>query len=218
MGLYDPLKVNQPVEIEMPEISKVSYRSRVEGILSNKITLAAPLKQGQIVPLSPGTTVKVIYTDQMAIYSFLSQVISLNRQNLPTVILGEPYDLQRIQRRNFVRLEATLNIIITQVDEDYKPAGETFSGTTVDLSGGGAMFLCNTVLKCGDSLATMVYLSDNDSVKALGRVTRFVENLPNAKHKYSVGIEFTVIEESERDKIIKFIFNRQRELRKKGLL
>lgn len=218
MGLYDPLKVNQPVEIELPEISKASYRSRVEGILINKITLAAPLKQGQIVSLSPGTPVKVIYSDQMAIYSFVSQVISLNRQTPPTVTLGEPYDFQRTQRRNFVRLDAILSITITQVDEDYKPVGETFSGTTVDLSGGGAMFVCNTKLKFGDSLDTMIYLSDNDSVKAVSKVTRFVENLPNAKQKYSVGLEFTVIEESERDKIIKFIFNKQREMRKKGLL
>jgi c-di-GMP-binding flagellar brake protein YcgR len=218
MGLYDPLKVNQPVEIELPEVGKVRYRSRVEGIFSNKITLAAPLQQGQIVDLSPGTKVKVSYADQLAVYSFISRVISLNRPSPPTVTLGEPYDFQRTQRRNFVRVEANLSIVFAQVDENYEPVGGTCSGTTVDLSGGGLMFICNVELKCGDILDTTVYISDKDSAKALGRVVRFVENRPKAKQKYSVGLEFTVIEESERDKIIKFIFNRQRELRQKGLL
>lgn len=218
MGLYDPLKVNQPVEIELPETSKISYRSRVEGIFSNNITLAAPLKQGQIVSLSPGTTVKVSYSDQIAIYSFESQVISQNSLTLPTVTLGEPYDFKRTQRRNFVRVESHLSIVANQLDEAFEPVAETFSGITIDLSGGGLMFVCNTVLKYADILDVTIYLSENESVKALSKVVRFVENPQKAKQKYSVGLEFTVIEESERDKIIKFIFNKQRALRKKGLL
>jgi len=218
MGLYDPLKVNQPVEIELPGNSKFSYRSRVEEIFRSKLTLAAPLKKGQIVSLSVGTTVEVSYTDQMAIYTFESQVISQNTNTPPTVTLGEPYNLRRTQRRNFVRLDVGLSIVFTQIDDDSKPMGETFSGTTVDLSGGGAMFVCNTLLKHGVILDIAIYFSKNDSVKALGRVVRFTEKPSHTKQKYSVGLEFTVIEESERDKIIRFIFNRQRELRKKGLL
>ncbi|MDT3699264.1 MAG: PilZ domain-containing protein [Thermincola sp.] len=217
MGIYEPLKVNQPVEIELPK-SKDCYRSRVEGILSNKITLAAPLKQGQIVSLSPGTIVRVMFSDQMASYSFKSKLISQNRQNPPTVTLGEPYDLKRTQRRNFVRLETKLSIVFAEVNEDYETVGDTFSGTTIDLSGGGVMFACNTLLKYGDILDLTVVLTESDSAKALGKVVRFSENPPNSKQKYSVGLEFTAIEESERDKIIKFIFNKQRELRRKGLL
>lgn len=218
MGLFDPLRVNQPVELELPEYDKDCYRSRVEGIFGNKITLAAPLKGGQVVSLSPGTAVKVIYKDEMAIYTFISHVISQECLNPPTVTLGEPYDKQRIQRRNFVRLDANLTIVFSKVDENLEPVGEVCWGNTVDISGGGVMFACSAVLKCGDVLYTTVHFSDNDSVKALGKVVRFVENPSTAKFKYSVGLEFTIIEELERDKIIKFIFNRQRELRKKGLL
>lgn len=217
MGIYDPLKVNQPVEIELPE-SKDYFRSRVEGILSDKITLAAPLKQGQIVSLSPGTTVKVMFSDQVATYSFKSKLVSLNRQNPPTVTLGEPYDLKRTQRRNFVRLETKLNIVFAEVNEDFQTVSDIFAGTTIDLSGGGVMFACNTLLKYGDILDVTVVLTESDSTKALGKVVRFSENPPNAKQKYLVGLEFAIIEESERDKIIKFIFNKQRELRRKGLL
>jgi c-di-GMP-binding flagellar brake protein YcgR len=218
MGLYDPLKVNQPVDIELPKISKNTYRSRVVGIYKNQITLAAPIIKGEVVSMSPGATVIVSYSDQIAIYSFESHVISLNRLTPATVTLGEPYDFKRTQRRNFVRLEVNLDIAFTPTDEDFRPVGGTCSGTTLDLSGGGTKFVCNTMLKYGDILDATVYLSGNDSVKAMGRVTRFVETPANLKQKYSVGLEFTVIEEVERDKIIKFIFNRQIELRKKGLL
>lgn len=218
MGVFDPLKVNQPVEVELPEYDKNCYRSRVEGIHGHTITLAAPLKGGQIVSLSPGTAVKVIYTDQMAIYTFISNVISQDSLTPPTVTLGEPYDKKRIQRRNFVRLEANLTVVFSKVDENLELVGEVSWGNTVDISGGGVMFVCSTVLKCDDLIQATVHFSDNDSVRALGKVVRFVENPSSTKFKYSVGLEFTIIEELERDKIIKFIFNRQRELRKKGLL
>ena len=218
MGSFDPLKVNQPVEIELPNDDKNRYRSRVESMLADKITVASPLKAGSLIPIIPGTIVKVNYTDNVAIYTFTTEVISQNRQNPPTLTLGQPFDVKRIQRRNFVRLDAKLAVTLHKVDENFAPIGESFAGTTVDISGGGSMFGCSTLLHMGEVLESAVYLSENETVKAIGRVVRFVENPSALRNKYSAGLEFTVIEESERDKIIRYIFNRQRELRRKGLL
>ncbi len=218
MGAFDPLKVNQPLEIELPNDGKNCYRSRVEALTVDRITVASPLKASSIVPISPGTIVKLTYTDNVAIYTFTTEVISQNSKDPPTVTLGPPSDVKRIQRRNFVRLDERLAVTLHKLDDNYAPSGEIFAGMTVDLSGGGTMFGSNTILQMGDTLEAIVYLGENESIRAVGRVVRFVENPAKAKDKYSVGMEFTVIEETERDKIIRFIFNRQRELRRKGLL
>lgn len=218
MGVYDPLRVNQTIEIELPDDQGSRYRSRVEVIHDNRIVIASPLKSGSIIPLRPGIVVKLIYADNGAVYTFAAEVIAQNIQTPPTITLGHPYDVKRIQRRNFVRLDAKLNVTMEKVDDKLVPTGETFSGITADISGGGMMFLTTKKLTWGENLQATVLFSDDESVKAVGRVVRYTENPPTVKYKYSVGLEYTVIEEPERDKIIKFIFNRQRELRKKGLL
>jgi len=218
MGLFDPLKVNQPIEIEISGDELTRYRSRVEIISPDKLVVMAPMRAGNIIPLRPKTVIKIIYTDNVAIYTFTSEVISQNYADAGTVIVGKPIDVRRIQRRNFVRLDKRLAVTLCRVDNKLSFIGEPFSATTVDLSGGGIMFGCNNLLKNGEILEATIYLDEHTSVRAIGRIVRFIQNHPKAKDKYSVGFEFAIVEEMERDKIIRFIFNQQRELRKKCLL
>ncbi len=218
MGAFEPLKVNQPVEIEIPGEQSVCYRSRVEYVSDDRLIVASPMKSGAIVPVRRGTVVKVTYTDNVAVYTFSSEVLSQNISGIPTLILDRPSDSKRIQRRNFVRLDTRLTVNLSLLNEKYIPSGETISATTVDISGGGMMFVCDTNMKVGDVLEAVINLSEKETVTAIGRIVRIVENPPKSRNRYSAGFEFTIIEEAERDKIIRFIFNQQRELRRKGLL
>jgi len=217
MGSFDPLKENQPVEIELPG-DEHRYRSRVEGLLGEKLMVASPLKSGAVIPLAPGSDLKVIYTDNVAVYTYVTRVISQNKRGVSITTLETPSEIHRIQRRNFVRLDTKLKVLLKKLDDKFIPAGEAIPATTIDISGGGLMFTCNTVLQMGEILEAELILSQQENVRSLGRVVRFADNPSGARDKYSVGFEYTLIEESERDKIIRFIFMQQRELRRKGLL
>ncbi len=218
MGAFEPLKENQPVEIELPGSELSIYRSRVEHVGDDRLVVASPMKGGAIIPVRPGTVVKVIYTDNVAVYTFSAEVLSQNLSNPSILLLNKPIDSKRIQRRNFVRLDTRLTVNLTRLDDKFIPSGETFSATTVDISGGGMMFEGNTLLQMGDVLEAVICLNEHETVRAIGRIVRIMENPPKSRNRYSVGFEFIIIEETERDKIIRFIFNRQRELRRKGLL
>ncbi len=218
MGLFDPLKVNQPIQIELPGDEVTYYRSIVEAIFIDRFTVTSPTKAAAVIPLAPGTIVTIIFTDNTAIYTFTTEVISQNRKPPATLLLGKPIEMKRIQRRNFVRLDTRLPISLNKFNKNLHPGKELFSGTAFDISGGGMMFGCNTPLECGDVLEATINLNRQITVKTLGRVVRVMHNPPKSREKYSVGFEFRVIEEPVRDKIIRFIFNQQRELRKKGLL
>ncbi len=218
MGFFDPLKDNQPIEIEIPDDETNSFRSKVKAVCGDKLTVDSPVKGRSIIPLHPGMVVKITYTDNAAIYTFITEVISQNRKEPATLVLGKPLDVKRLRRRNFVRLDTKLTVVLTKLDRRLVSRGETFSGTVVDISGGGLMFRSNTLLECGETLEAEVYLDHERVIRAIGRVVRVMQNLPPAGEKFSSGFEFTMIEETERDKIIQFIFNQQRELRRRGLL
>ncbi len=218
MGSFDPIKINQPIELELPGDALTQYRSKVQSLSEDRMVVAVPVKGASRVALEHGQKVKVIYTDSTAVYVFFTTVVSQASENAETITLGRPYDIRKIQRRNFVRLDTRLKVLLCNLDNSFERKGTPFEALSVDISGGGVMFMCDEVLSPGDILDADIFLSQSERVRAIGRVVRFTENPPKTKLKYSVGFEFTVIEESERDKIIRFIFNQQRELRRKGLL
>lgn len=218
MAVFDPLRINHPIEIEIPIDQVNHYRSRVKEILGDRLVATSPMRGRGPVRLNSGTLVKFTYTDSNAVYKFSAEIIAQNFDKPATIILGKPINMKRIQRRNFVRLDTKLKMISNKVDDRFKPLDEVIQATTMDISGGGIMFGCGTFLQIGQTLEATVFLNEISTVVAIGRVVRVVENSATSKDRYSIGLEFTLIQEPERDKIIRFIFNQQRELRTKGLL
>lgn len=214
--MFDPLKINRPIDITTGGSQSNTYRCKVKGFSGERMVALLPAEVTNPSDLIPGTKVKINYVDNTAVYSFYSEIIVLGSGMPLTVTLGKPLGLSRTQRRNFVRLDIKLKVISNKIDEDT--TNESFTATTIDISGGGILFGCNTELTAGQTLEATVFLSDNQTVTANGRVVRVIENSASSKQRFSVGFEFISIKESERDKIIKFIFNQQRVLRNKGLL
>lgn len=218
MGVYGPIRINQPVEIEIKESGyEGSYRSRVEGINNDSLVLGAPYKDGEVVHLPRGTEVTITFYDQTAVYFVDCLIMSYNMGYVPTLVLGSPINSKRVQRRNFVRLDTKVPLNYVLLDENMKPLSENFSATTIDISGGGLMFATESEIKQGDFLELIFYLNKETTVSAIGKAMRVIDDV-RVKNKKSVGVEFTLIEERERDKIIRYIFNQQRELRQRGLL
>lgn len=211
--MLDPLKVNRPIDIITGGNRSNTYRCKIKTLSGERMVALLPAEINDSADLIPGTKVRVSYVDNTAVYSFYSEIIVVGNG---TVTLGKPANLTRIQRRNFVRLDIKLKVISNKIDEEND--NESFAATTIDISGGGILFSCNTELSVGQTLEATVFLSDNQTVTANGRVVRVIENSASSKYRFSVGFEFTSIKETERDKIIKFIFNQQRVLRNKGLL
>lgn len=219
MGAYGPLRINQPIEIDVKEPGREgTYRSRVEGISGDGLVLAAPYKNSEVVHLPRGTEVTVTYYDQVAVYFVDCLVMSYTMGHVPTIVLGSPVNSKRVQRRNFVRVDTKIPVLYTLLDADMKPVAEQYNATTIDISGGGIM-LCTDdgKIQQGDSLELLALLNADTTVSAIGKAVRVMDNV-TGKNKKSIGVEFSLIEERERDKIIRYIFNQQRELRQRGLL
>lgn len=233
MPSFGPVKINQQIEIEIVTDEPHKYRTKVENVTEQFLEILSPMEKGLIISMHNGMSVKVSYFDDLAIYSLYVQVIRQRRGELGTVTLGIPTRFSRIQRRNYVRIDTSIEVEARKKVETFEngetppespeePAADdliqVIPGTTMDLSGGGIMFRCNAEVQMGELIEITVFLGGEDNVKAAGKVVRFIKMPAHTKYLYAVGIEFTEITEKERDKIIKYIFKKQLELRKKGLL
>lgn len=215
--MFEPITINQFIDITTSGINSNKYYCRVKDILGERLHVAMPGDFKDFDDFIPGSKVKVSFSDRSAVFSFLSEIIVLKPGNPGILILGRPVNMTRIQRRNFVRLDAKLKVVTNKIDEDKKSA-EFFTATTTDISGGGVLLGCDSQLNVGEEMEAIIFISENQTVSAIGRIVRVTELSASSKYKYSVGLEFTNIKEPERDKIIKYIFDQQRQLRTKGLL
>jgi hypothetical protein len=102
-----------------------------------------------------------------------------------------------IQRRQFVRIETSTSVVITRAD------GSTLTAQTLNLSGAG-LLLGGVTLDMDEVIKLDVDVGEEEpDVHVRGRVVR-------SPDEGQQGIRFEVIEEGDRERLIHFVFERQR--------
>jgi c-di-GMP-binding flagellar brake protein YcgR len=215
------LKVNQKVEILVDTPGyRGKYVSRIEDLTDNEIVVGIPIVSGSLVPLPVGirVDVDVICTD--AVYRIHTRILKRVLHPFPLLFLAKSEDIERVQRRNYARVDVVLD-----VEMEKLPSGEegvVFHGVTRNISGGGMLL---SIIGDGDLLREIkegdfVEISFKipiwkDPIYAVSKVVR--EDIRIGDRK-DIAIAFVSINEKDRDRIVKFVFERQRELRRRGIL
>ena len=118
-------------------------------------------------------------------------------------------DAELIQRRGYARVEVCVPVSV-RID-DFSPAIHVES---IDLSGSGALLqrppLGSVALPLGTALTLSIAISeDQQPVEARGTVLRELDD-------GSRGVHFDSIDDDHRDRLVHFLFERQRLMRQAG--
>lgn len=220
--MLDPKKlltINKVIEVQREEDfrnnSSKTYSSRVEDINEKGIVIGTPIEKSVLVDLRPDSMVIIWYNLATASYALFCTVKARIYEPLPLTFLDWPHDIQKIQRRNYVRVPASLKIQFSTGEKDDKEREIYHWALTGDISGGGLNFTTPIKLNKKEPLKIFLHLPDEEVIDLEGKIT-WVDNLNS--NKYFIGLKFTKISEGIRDKIISYVFIRQRELIKKGVL
>lgn len=207
------LQEDQEIFVEIKGSQAGVYATKVLDIEGGKFKMAAPQVQGVTIPLKKGDNVSISYTTDRGKFIFMSRVQQRFREPLPHYILQRPEKIYRVQRREYVRVELEGRI-------DYRPrpaAGEEgsdfFKGRIIDLSGGGVGIKGPLKVPEGKELEMKIPLLPIDA-PLLGVVRRLREDKKGEAHR--MGVAFVDIETILREKIIKWLFEYQRNLRGAG--
>ncbi|KLU65038.1 flagellar brake protein YcgR [Desulfosporosinus acididurans] len=189
------------------------YRTRIEEVGEKILTVGAPYEKGEVVPLREGTKVIITFWDNLSAYEFEGEIMQRIAVPIPLFVLKFPDAIKKVQRRNFVRVPASFSISYRTVTDEG--LSDLFRGTMVDLSGGGVRFITNESVE-NKALLYVLLGIPNGEIQTSGRVCRTAK-IEETK-RYDVTVEFSDLTERERDHIIRCVFERQREMRKKGLI
>ncbi|MEN3184067.1 MAG: PilZ domain-containing protein [Atribacterota bacterium] len=192
---------------EQGELEVVYYPSRIEFVNRDTLWLAAPQERGTLVPVSLGETLEVYIVGENEVFFFEGKVKDrVKKGNIAYVVFDMPENVVRKQRRNYVRFEAVLPVLL-------KKEEKSFPGTTKNISGGGMLVQLREGRDVFDSREELLFLLSLDGRDIIGRARVVRKDGPGL-----YAFQFSEIADQDRESIIKYIFQKQIELRRKGLL
>jgi len=208
------LKPGAHVDLEVSDgVYDGKYRSRIEEINGDLLTVGAPIDANQVVPLRLNTEVTVVLWDETAAYEIKTRLVKRLSQPILLFVLKYTGSYRRVQRRNYVRVPAFYDVIYRVVNGEE--LGEDRKATMLDLSGGGMRFQTEEKLEKDTVISADLILPKHQiTTRAIVRRVFGIEETG----LYSTSVEFIDISERDRDRIIGCVFDIQREMRKKGLV
>ncbi len=190
------------------------YRSNVQDSSESTFMITIPMKGNSYLPISVGEKVELHYYDKDDIYKFESTVISRENKGFPVLIMRNPKEYKKIQRRKYVRIPVTSYVRYMSIDRDYKlrrldlaTINSMKKTTVLDVSGGGIRFKSNEDIK---NQILLVQINFNElEITAKGQIVRCIYD--ETERVYDCGLSFTEIGTQEREKLISYIFKLMRQ-------
>ncbi|MFW5981746.1 MAG: flagellar brake protein [Halanaerobiaceae bacterium] len=217
--MIEQLKINDKVDIQVdsgPYQGK--YLSKVAEIDNDTIKVTSPFIKGEVVPLRIGQVVKLYFTGDTAAFTFTAKVLDRQIDPVAILTLKKTSELKRIQRREYFRIEAKkevkYRIIEDPLNIDGDESADLERSETLDISGGGIKLLVDDDFPREGFVELYIDIPDIEEMPILGKVVNDY-NLGDAR---AVGIRFLDIGHVIQEKIISWLFDYQRQLRKRGLL
>lgn len=212
------IKPNQQALIKVEEgYHAGDYMSRVEEVSRSRIVLGAPMSHNRIIIMPRGQEIKVEMAIRGGLCTFETPVRGQLNTPIPIIQVDWPERVERIQRRNWVRVPLVADMTYSLLVEEAEPL--PVRSRTLDISGGGMLFTTNQGKEALGSgllnLSLKLPALELSNVKA--RVAHVLMGV-NKSTPNRVGVEFLDIPRMIREQIIRFINFKQREMIRLGQL
>lgn len=185
------------------DVVTMGYASMVIGLEPDVLYVDIPKHQGSAVELPPHTLVRGVVATDEALYSFDSEVTGYEHGGPIALCLAVPETVLRLQRRTAVRVPIDASV--------YLPDWPAVKLRARDLGAGGISFFSTKPLH--GQLVIRLDIGEagrSDWVTLYARVRRNWQELGEPV----VACAFVDLDRRDEDRIVAYLFRRQRELRR----
>jgi c-di-GMP-binding flagellar brake protein YcgR len=164
------------------------------------------------------------------IFPWIWETLDRVTPNIPAISLRVNSSFNKIQRREHVRIPVAIPILYkefkwnkgslsdyTRSMEDEISSDTWEKGMALDLSGGGMNIGIDKPLEENKHILMQL---DTEGLQLCltGQIVRGYSEIVSNKVAYRIGVSFIDISETDRDRIIGFVFKKQRDMRQKDVL
>jgi c-di-GMP-binding flagellar brake protein YcgR len=213
-------KINQLLFIQVNSIDeeeeKQEFKSRIADVGEGYISMEVPFDDltGRKKRLYVGDEMSAYFVAQdgvknyfnTSVRGFTDDVIRLVQIKKP-----EPDAITKVQRRSFLRVPAELEMAVKLFDQ------LKFIALTDDVGGGGISFICDAHIPLSNQQIVSCWLLahyKNNQIEHIPFKGELVRVGPLETGQQQVMMRFAEITERDRQKIIRFCFERQLDIRK----
>ena len=205
------LMVNQSIKIQIDKGNcEGTYSSKILEINDKNMAIDFPCKNGNLLSLEKNLPVTIFFVGDNAAYKFHSSILELFK-DISVLTIKKPVEFIRLQRRNYFRLDVdvTVKFQYKQPEEDESFTDSLKKTKTIDISGGGVKLILDENIPCGTIVKLFLHIPEIYGVPILGKI---VHTQKMDDNKYTAGIKFVELDSDIKNKIIKWLFDCQRNL------
>jgi c-di-GMP-binding flagellar brake protein YcgR len=196
-----------------------AYDSVIRAVNEQGIRIDHPRQDTEAMTVAPGDEVDVYVQTGGRIYRLASRVRLVEQIPLEALVLEHPTEADHSERRQFYRLLTTISPrYAARVSADGEEL-ERVEGRILDISGGGLQLQVRKWIPVGSRLRLIFALEDDpQEVDACATALSVVR--PGSSHaaaSYRVHCRYIDLPRTERERIVRFIFRKQIDFRKKGV-
>jgi len=209
------LTVGVKLLIKTVEDKSLSYASQVLDINDKIIVISGPIEKGVLIPMHIGAELNLsYYIEDVGRYSFKGIVRRRSIKKIYLLEIERITEFQKVQLRDYYRLFSKLPVM----KYFEKVADNIIEEKCIsqDISGGGLKIKSNYSHKRGDIVECDIRI-EKSIVSIKGKIVR-VNTIDDRNYKFSYGIKFFEVDQKSQEIIVRYVFDEQRKLRKKGLI
>lgn len=218
-------------EVESDE--SVYYSTVFDVDDHNRIEVNMPIIAGKLQLLRKNIRYEFIFTTNSGLYKAQGTVVEhLKKENFYLLQIQLADELEKFQRREYFRLDCMIPLLFMGLTEEavkqdsivkvknFMDTVDGFKvrgiGTMLDISGGGTRFVSSNSLKDIPYILLQFQLECQEEVKEIDVVGKVIAS-DKAKDgdKYVHRVKFYFKDNQNKEKVISYIFEEERRLRKK---
>ncbi|HEY9856607.1 MAG TPA: PilZ domain-containing protein [Stenomitos sp.] len=206
------IKVGQAIQLLVPSGDRtIPCDATVLAVWDQQFAISTPRRHGVRVPIT-GDHLSVTFVMPDANYAMRCAILQDAAGGL-TLNVPPDDEIQRIQRRQFVRVPSDLPCTIEwQIDPEKGEFGPRVPGKLKDVSGGGVGLLIMPTIPVGTLARLEVELPQHGSFAAYGYVRRCSKQFGQEGGRHFIGLEFINLNEALRSRLVLYVNDIQRDL------
>jgi|LSQX01.2.fsa_nt_gb c-di-GMP-binding flagellar brake protein YcgR len=187
------------------------------------MVISVPISEARIVFVPTGITVRLTFVHLLhGLLGFMALVkLKEYRGNIAVLIVEPDEAIEKIQRREYFRLDVIMDALILPLSDEAAPNESSpaevapVKAYTRNLSGSGVCVISETNFPKNSWVRVELDLNGSVRFEAKCIILRSDQIEVKRGRSYELGMRFMEITKKDQDNLVKFIFDQQRKLLKK---
>jgi len=216
----EKMESGRRIQIQQPgDAINEGFMCKIEVFIdeTNEVLIHAPVSRGRLVDLPKFVSYALQVHADNAIYRFRAKVVEyLKLDGFDMVKFKVLDEGEKTQRRDAFRFDCAIAVEFSIIHDNGEQS-ETEHGLIIDISAGGIKMFSDIDMDEGALLNVQLQLG-KEFIVAFGdvRTKMRIPKTKKSRYLFQYGVRFSMMPEGDKERIIRFIYQEQRDQLKKA--